>query len=94
MARESMEAIERLFRRFERDLGPLAEKAKLALVVELGSMRLTVPSLQTLEREQRNQRVCLEFKGNNIPELSERYSMSQRCIRKVLSAQRQCVQNV
>lgn len=87
MARESMEAIERLFDRFNRDLGPLAEKAKSALVAELGSMRLTIPSMKVLEREQRNRRVCLEFKGNNIPELAERYDMSQRGIRKVLSAQ-------
>lgn len=94
MARESVEAINRLFVRFDRELGPLAEKAKRAIIDELGSMRLTVPSLQDIEREQRNNRVCLEFKGNNIPELSERYSMSTRGIRKVLAAHHTVIQRV
>lgn len=90
MAHESFEAITRLFARLDRELGPLADGVKRILSDELGSLRLTYPDHVDLLRMERNRRIVMEFKGNNIPELSARFDMTERGIRKVLSQQHAC----
>ncbi len=56
-----------------------------ALFEDLGGFRITVPTLDDLEREARDQRIKILFNGANIGALSERFGLSPRQVRRIVN---------
>lgn len=86
MERENQQVLDQFFKRLQRELGEqLAEVVVEMMVVELGSVRLTFPSLADLERQQRNRRIQTLFNGANLQELALRFDLHPSHVRRILS---------
>ena len=86
MERENQAVLDQFFARLQRELGEqLAEVVVEMMVVELGSVRLTFPSLADLERQQRNRRIQTLFNGANLQELALRFDLHPSHVRRILS---------
>ncbi len=79
----------RLVKRWCSDFGPeAAAKIVESTIYECGGERLTLPSLQDLQRRERDRKICDLFTGNNILELAERFRVEHKTIRRAVLRQR------
>lgn len=93
MKRSSAEALDRMFGRLVRELGPAgAEKMVTVIAEEIGGYRLVFPDLPAISRMVRNQQINDRFTGSNHQELAARYQKHPRQIRRIIS--RLCTSNV
>lgn len=74
----------RLFERLRREQGDAAKKIIDTIIAEIGGMRLTIPDLKDLWRIERNRRIRKQFDGANIEELSIRFNLDKRHIRRIV----------
>jgi Mor family transcriptional regulator len=81
---DNTEAIDQLFSELQREFGNLAPLIIQVLARTVGGLRLTFPDLRDLYRAERNRRICCEFTGCNFDELSIKYRLKVRWIRKIL----------
>lgn len=81
---ENQEAIDQLFDRLHREFGHMAPHIIRVLAECVGRCRLTFPDLQTLYRQERNQRIRNEFNGRNYEELAILYRLKVRQVRRIL----------
>ncbi len=85
MKSENRDALDRLFRRLTADFGIASGQAVIKTIIEeLGGLRVTIPDLHDLFREERNRRIITQFNGANHAELAERYGLRVRQIRNIV----------
>jgi len=89
MKSDNREALSRFFKRMCTDLGEVsANKIARVLVEELGGLRVSVPDLHDLAREERNIRMRAQFDGRNYFELAFRFGISVRQVRNIIDGER------
>jgi Mor family transcriptional regulator len=78
---------DRLCRQLCENFGP-ASAAKIieTLVYTVGGERITIPSIQDLERRARDRKICDVFRGN-YQECAIRFGLSETTIRRVVHKQ-------
>ena len=57
----------------------------MVIIEELGGFRITVPTKEELERENRDRRIRTMFNGANTAELGQRFRLSPRQIRRIVN---------
>ncbi len=78
-------ALEEELARLLGDKGPYYARAITRDFFEqLGGLRITVPTIRDLIREERDRRICAEFRGDNHSEIAIRHGMTVRQIRRIL----------
>ncbi|MDH4319896.1 MAG: hypothetical protein OEV73_00205 [Desulfobulbaceae bacterium] len=83
---ENRELIDQYAARLVQEFGAEAGAAiMLVLVEELGGFRITVPTMDELNREARDHRIRLLFNGANVGELAERFGLCPRQIRRIVN---------
>jgi Mor family transcriptional regulator len=86
MARESAEALDRMFGRLAREFGAAdAERIAKVLAEEIGGFRLVFPDVADMARMVRNQHICDSFKGDNYEELALRHSLHPINVRRIVA---------
>lgn len=73
---------ERMSIEFGRETGP---KIMRVVYEQLGGLRMTIPTIEDIERHHRNVKIRNQFTGFNHRELAERWGMSVRQIRRVVN---------
>ncbi len=82
---ENSEALERLGHRLLLELGETDGYAALKMIFEeLGGLRVTVPTIKELERQERDRMIIEAFTGFNYHELAIRFKCSVRTIRRIV----------
>jgi Mor family transcriptional regulator len=95
MKSDNREALNGLYHRFCTDFGEASGLVIIrAITEELGGLRVSIPDLQDLQREERDRRIRALFNGNNYSELAERFTnsrgdrLSVRQIRNIIDGER------
>ncbi|MDG4811678.1 Mor transcription activator family protein [Hydrogenovibrio sp. 3SP14C1] len=70
------------------DKSELASVIVTAIAFHFGGRNFYLPSNEKLERAIRDIQIWKDFTGNNIPELSKKYKLSEVSIHNVLATQR------
>lgn len=83
---ENSEAVAQLFDRLHAEFGRLAPAIIRVMAESVGGCRLTFPDLEDLYRAERNRRIIIEFNGVNLEELSIKYRLRKRWIRKIVNS--------
>jgi Mor family transcriptional regulator len=65
-----------------------AEEAAAALADDWGGQNIYIPMDQVGRRSQRNTQLYREFRGDNAPELAQRYGLSVQCVYRIIKAMR------
>lgn len=87
---EGCESIQRFVHRMISEYGePVGKSIARALCEEIGGQRISMPSLATLERLERNRQIRLAFNGRNYRELAIQYGLDERQIRRIVSETRE-----
>ena len=81
---DNSEAIDQLFGRLQREFGNLAPLIIKVMVESIGGYRITFPDLQDIYRQERNRRIQSEFTGFNYEELSIKYRLKTRQVRRIV----------
>ncbi|GAB4567298.1 MAG: hypothetical protein Tsb0017_27780 [Geothermobacteraceae bacterium] len=82
---EGSESIQRFIHRMVSEFGePVATSIARALCEEIGGQRISMPSLSTLERLERNRQIRQAFNGRNYRELALQYGLDERQIRRIV----------
>ena len=79
------DAVEELFGRLQREFGNMAPLIVTVMAETVGGLRITFPDLQDMYRAERNRRIRNEFTGINYEELSIKYRLKPRQVRRILS---------
>jgi len=83
---ENRELLDQLVSRVCKDFGVESGRAIMRTIFEeLGGFRITIPTLEDLHREERDSRIKLIFNGGNISELAERFGISKRHVRRIVT---------
>jgi Mor family transcriptional regulator len=70
------------------NFGPmLAAKIMETIITTIGGARITIPSIQDIERRERNRKICDVFHGD-VQECAARFGVSGSTIRRVIMKQR------
>ncbi len=92
---ENREALDALFKRLCTDFGQASGEAIMRTIIEeLGGLRVSVPDLRELEREERGRRIRARFNGTNYCELAECFTnpkgehLSVRQVRNIVDGER------
>lgn len=92
---DNREALNGLYHRLCTDFGESSGLAIIrAITEELGGLRVSVPDLQDLQREERDRKIVALFTGNNYKELAERFTnsrgerLSVRQVRNIINEKR------
>lgn len=86
---DNREAINGLFRRVCAEFGEASGAAIVRTIVEeLGGLRISVPDIHDLEREERDRRIRILFNGTNYSDLSERFGLSRSQVRNIIDGER------
>jgi Mor family transcriptional regulator len=86
---ESRQSIQNFINRVNQEVGlPAAQRITQALLEELGGQRVMVPTLQTFEQMEINEKICTLFTGANVSELAGRFNISERHIRRIVNNQK------
>lgn len=86
---ENREALDVLFHRLVTDFGQKSGEAIIRTIVEeLGGLRVSIPDIQDLSREERDRRICASFTGDNYGELALRHGLSRMQIRRIIESER------
>lgn len=71
------------------DFGPeAASKIIKTIIYTIGGERITLPSIQDLQKRERDRQICLLDRGDNHPELAERFQTSVRTVERAILKQR------
>lgn len=63
----------------------IGTKSTITLIEKLGGQQLYIPQMSTVLRDERNKCIYAEFnKGKSFKEISQKYSVSEMCIRDVV----------
>jgi Mor family transcriptional regulator len=82
---EGRDAIQAFGNRMVSEYGQATGEAIVrALYEEAGGMRLRVPTLSDLERQQRDDRIRILFNGRNHQELAARFGITDTHVRRIL----------
>lgn len=85
---ENRVALDKLFHRLCKDFGQASSESIIKVIIEeLGSLRVTVPDMRQLEREERDRRIFLAFRGD-YSELEGRFRLTTRQLRNIVEKQR------
>ena len=85
---DNREALTQLFHRLRTDFGPASGQAIIRTIIEeLGGLRVSIPDLNELYREERDTRIRAAFTGHNYEELALRWSLSIRQIRYIIDGE-------
>lgn len=87
MRGDNQEVIAELFDRLHAQFGNHAPEIIKTMVSVLGGTRITFPDFEYLYRKERNHRIRIEFNGTNHEELSIKYRVSQKHVRRILARQ-------
>jgi Mor family transcriptional regulator len=72
---DNREALDGLYHRLCTDFGESSGLAIIRTITEeLGGLRVSIPDLQDLEREERDRKIRALFNGNNYYELAQRFT--------------------
>jgi len=83
---DNREALDRLFHRLRTDFGSSSGQAIIKTIIEeLGGLRISVPDLDDLYREERDRQIRAEFNGHNYEELALRRGLSIRHVRHIIN---------
>jgi Mor family transcriptional regulator len=92
---DNREALNGLYHRLCADFGEASGLIIIrAITEELGGLRVSIPALQDLEREERDRKLVALFTGNNYNELAERFTsprgghLSARQVRNIINEKR------
>lgn len=86
---ENREALDGLFHRLYSEFGRASGEAIIrSIVEELGGLRVSIPDINDLYREERDRRICASFTGDNYEELAIRNGLSWRQIRRIIESER------
>jgi Mor family transcriptional regulator len=92
---DNREALDGLYHRLCTDFGEASGLTIIRTITEeLGGLRVSIPDLQDLQREERDRRIRALFNGNNYNELAERFTnsrgerLSVRQIRNIIDGER------
>jgi Mor family transcriptional regulator len=86
---ENRAALDGLFQRLCSDFGEASGFSIIKTIVEeLGGLRVSIPDLQDLEREERDRRITSLFNGRNYAELGDRFGLSPRQVRHIVDGKR------
>jgi Mor family transcriptional regulator len=85
---DNREALDRLFHRLRADFGPASGQAIIKTIIEeLGGLRVSIPGLDDLYREERDSRINTAFNGRNYEELAIRWGLSIRQVRYIIDGE-------
>jgi len=85
---DNREALDRLFHRLQSEFGPASARAiTRAILEEMGGLRVSIPDLDELHREERDARIRAAFNGRNYEELAIRWNLSVRRVRYIIDRQ-------
>lgn len=84
---ESWDALGGLAARIRASYGDQANHIMQIIFEELGGMRLTVPSISQLFVTERNNKIRIQFTGNNHEELAIMWNLSVRQVRRIVNEQ-------
>lgn len=83
---EGREVVQKFLDRVTEEHGDiLGEKIARALFEETGGQRLRMPTLQTLYKNYRDEKIRNLFNGFNLEELAIRFSLTKRQIRNIVN---------
>lgn len=86
---ENRAALDGLFQRLCSDFGEASGFSIIKTIVEeLGGLRVSIPGLQDLEREERDRRILSLFNGRNYIDLADRFGLSPRQVRHIVDGKR------
>lgn len=74
-----------LYDRLSAEFGELGPKIFQVILSEIGGLRLRIPDLQDQMVIERNDRIRKLFNGRNYEELSLRFNISMRHVRRILA---------
>ncbi len=82
---DSREHLTRLADRYKQEFGlEMGLRIQRILIEELGGLRLTIPDIRELAKEERNERIRAAFTGANHEELALRFGCSVRHVRRIV----------
>lgn len=82
---ENSEAIHGLFKRLCSDFGHSSGEAIIRVIIEeIGGMRVTLPTLKDIYRQERNKKICNLFNGANHQELAIVFNLTVGQIRRIV----------
>lgn len=84
MQNDNREALHELFSRLHREHGDKGPDIIKTILEELGGLRLTIPSLKLLYREERNNLIINKFNGVNYKELAILFDLSEEQVRRII----------
>jgi Mor family transcriptional regulator len=85
----SKEALQRLFQRLQADFGQASGQAIIKTIIEeCGGMRISLPDMQDLWREERDRRIRNKFTGANHEELAINFGLSVDQVRRIVNCKR------
>jgi len=85
MPNHNREALQGLFSRLYREIGyELGNHIIKTIFDELGGLRITIPSVKVLYREERNKLIIKKFNGINHKELALLFDLSEQQVRRIL----------
>lgn len=86
MRAENRELLTRFEARVHEELGvDHARVVMMLLIDELGGLRITVPTMDEVERARRDKKIRTLFRGDNTAELGVRFDLSSRQIRRIVN---------
>lgn len=87
MVRDPDDPVVVLIRRLRTEFADTADQIIMVMAETIGDCRITFPGIKSLWRQERDRRICNEFKGDNIDELALRYHLSTKHVRRILAAE-------
>ena len=85
---DNREALDQLFHRLRADFGHASGQAIIKTIIEeLGGLRVSIPDLDDLYREERDNQIRAAFNGHNYEEISLRWNLSIRQVRYIIDGE-------
>jgi len=82
---ENREMVDHLFKRLIAEHGERVGMSIIrTIILEVGGLRLTIPDIKQLEREERDRKIREKFTGFNCKELGYIYGLSAMQVRRIV----------
>ena len=83
---DNREMLSQCFQRFCHEFGEASgQKIIKVIIEELGGLRVTIPDVKVLCREERDRKIRAYFNGVNHKEIAIRYQISESQVRRILN---------